>query len=108
MELLEIFSLNIAYQHVLKIKHKFKQKKRDFGSVNLKEGKNTPKFHSKVQSQGGVTQDSPLKLQSKKKTMKTKKDIGKLLGSHPNPLIYVMGSRHSQESIKPILIFVNG
>jgi len=31
-----------------------------------------------------------------------------MLGSHPNPLIYVMGSRHSQESIKPILIFVSG
>ena len=31
-----------------------------------------------------------------------------MLGSHPKPLIYVMGSRHSQESIKPILIFVSG
>eukprot|EP00253_Pinus_taeda_P016753 PITA_16753 len=28
----------------------------------------------------------------------------KVLGSHPNPLIYVMGPRHSEESIKPILI----
>ena len=31
-----------------------------------------------------------------------------MLGSHPNPLVYVMGSRHRQESIKPILIFVSG
>ena len=31
-----------------------------------------------------------------------------MLGSHPNPLIYVMGSCHSQESIKPILIIVSG
>ena len=31
-----------------------------------------------------------------------------LLGSHPNPLIYVMGPRHSQESINPILIIVSG
>jgi hypothetical protein len=35
------------------------------------------------------------------------KGVG-MLGSHPNPLIYVMGPRHSQESIKPILIIVSG
>ena len=31
-----------------------------------------------------------------------------MLGSHPNPLIYVVGSRHNKESIKPILIIVSG
>jgi hypothetical protein len=48
-----------AYRYAVKIEQKFKQKKRDFGSVNLKQGKGAPKPQNKGQSQGGVTQDNP-------------------------------------------------
>jgi len=47
MEFLEISSLNTAYRYAVKIEQKFKQKKRDFGSANPKQGKGTPKPHNK-------------------------------------------------------------
>jgi hypothetical protein len=43
MEFLDISSLGVAYRYVAKIEKKFKQKKRDFGSTNQKQGKGTPK-----------------------------------------------------------------
>ena len=43
MEFLDISSLGTVYQYAPKIEQKFKQKKRDFGSVNQKQGKGAPK-----------------------------------------------------------------
>jgi hypothetical protein len=43
MEFLDISSLGVAYRYAAKIEQKFKQKKRDFGSANQKQGKGTPK-----------------------------------------------------------------
>ena len=39
IEFLDITSLGMAYRYVTKMEQKFKQKKRDFGSANLKTGK---------------------------------------------------------------------
>ena len=43
MEFLDISPLGTAYQYAVKVEQKFKQKKRDFGSVNMKQGKGAPK-----------------------------------------------------------------
>jgi len=46
MEFLEIASLGTAYRYVVKIEHKFKQKRKEFGSANssqYKQGKGGPK-----------------------------------------------------------------
>ena len=43
MEFLDISSLSMAYRYAAKIEQKFKQKKRDFGSVNQKQAKGAPK-----------------------------------------------------------------
>jgi len=59
MEFLDISLLSTTYRYVVKIEKKFKQKKRDFGSANPKQGKGASKPQSKGQSQGGATQDSP-------------------------------------------------
>ncbi|WP_250532478.1 hypothetical protein, partial [Caballeronia sp. ATUFL_F1_KS39] len=40
---LNISSLGTTYRYAFKVEQKFKQKKRDFGSVNLKQGKGAPK-----------------------------------------------------------------
>jgi hypothetical protein len=42
MEFLDISSLG-TYRYAVKIEQKFKQKKRDFGSANPKQGKGAPK-----------------------------------------------------------------
>jgi len=55
---------------------KFKQKKRDFRSVDLK---------NKGQSQGGVTEDNPSKLQENNTTTNSKKDTGKWCEFHKSP-----------------------
>ena len=43
MEFLDISSLGMAYRYAAKIEQKFKQKKWEFGSVNQKKGKVSPK-----------------------------------------------------------------
>ena len=43
MEFLNISSLGTAYRYAAKIEQKFKQKKRDFGSANQKQGKGASK-----------------------------------------------------------------
>ena len=43
MEFLDISSLGTAYQYAAKIEQKFKLKKRDFVSMNQKQGKGAPK-----------------------------------------------------------------
>jgi hypothetical protein len=47
MEFLDISSLGTTYRYTVKIEQKFKQKKRDFGSVNPKQGKGTPQTTEK-------------------------------------------------------------
>eukprot|EP00253_Pinus_taeda_P027416 PITA_27416 len=76
MESMNISSLGTTYRYVVKIEQKFKQKKRDFGSANLK---------TKGQSQGGVTQDNPSKQQEKNNTTKSKKHIGQWCEFHKSP-----------------------
>ena len=43
MEFLDISSLGTTYRYAAKIEQKFKQKKRDFGYVNQKQGEGAPK-----------------------------------------------------------------
>jgi len=82
IEFLNISSLGTAYRYAVKVKQKFRQKKRDFGSVNLKQGKGAPKPQNKGQSQGGTAQDNPPKLQAKNSAAKPKKDTGKWCEFH--------------------------
>jgi hypothetical protein len=77
MEFLDISSLGATYRYAAKIEQKFKQKKQDFGSVNQKQGKGTPKPSNKGPSQGGVAQDNPPNPQENNNTRKPKKDTGK-------------------------------
>eukprot|EP00253_Pinus_taeda_P035157 PITA_35157 len=84
IEFLNIPSLGTAYRYVVKVEQKFKQKKRDFGSANLKQGKGAPKPQNKGQSQGGAAQGNPPKLQAKNNVVKPKKDTGKWCGFHEN------------------------
>ena len=56
MEFIDISSLGMAYRYVSKIEQKFKQKRRDFGSANQKQGKGAPKPQNQGHSQGMVTQ----------------------------------------------------
>lgn len=82
IQFLNISSLGTTYQYAVKIEQKFKQKKRDFGSANLKQGKGAPKTQNKGQSQGGVSQDNLPKLQAKNSAAKMKKDTGKWCEFH--------------------------
>ena len=81
MEFLDISSLGTAYRYAAKIKQKFKQKKRDFGSANKKQGKGAPKPQNKGQSQGMAAQDNLSKPQTKNNTTKPK-DTGKSCEFH--------------------------
>eukprot|EP00253_Pinus_taeda_P030352 PITA_30352 len=65
---MDISLLDTVYQYVVKIEQNFKQKKRDFGSANPKEGKGAPKPLNKGQSQGWVAQANPPKPQEKNNT----------------------------------------
>jgi hypothetical protein len=50
MEFMDIASLGTSYRYTIKIKHKFKQKRREFGYANpsqLKQGKGSPNPHNK-------------------------------------------------------------
>lgn len=73
MEVWDISSLSMTYRYTVKIKQKFKQKKWDFGSVNLKK---------KGQIQGMVIQDNLSKPQEKNSTTKSHKDIGRWCEFH--------------------------
>ena len=77
MEFLNISSLGMTYQYAANIKHKFKQKKREFGFVNQKQGKGAPKPQNKGQSQGMAAQDNFPKTEANNNTAKPKKDMGK-------------------------------
>ena len=82
MEFLNISSLGTTYRYAAKIEHKFKQKKRDFGFVNQKQGKSAPKPQNKGQSQGMVAQDNLPKTQEKNNTTRPKKETGKWCEFH--------------------------
>ena len=72
MEFLEITSFGTAYCYAAKIEQKFKQKKRDFGSANLK---GAPEPKNKGQGQSGVTQNNTT----------NQKDTGKWCEFHNSP-----------------------
>jgi hypothetical protein len=72
MDFMEISSLGVAYQYVVKIEKKFKnQNKREFGSANLQQ----PKFDKDNPNKQYFENQS--KPQEKKGHGKTKKDTGK-------------------------------
>jgi hypothetical protein len=82
IQFLNIPSLGAAYRYAVKVEQKFKQKKRDFGSANPKQGKGAPKPQNKGQSQGGTAQDNQPKLQAKNNAAKPRKDTGKWCEFH--------------------------
>ena len=86
MEFLNISLLGTTYQYAAKIEHKFKQKKRDFGSANQKQGKGAPKPQNKRKSQGLAAQDNLPKTQAKNNTTKPKKDTESGVSSIRAPL----------------------
>ena len=53
IKFLNIPSLGMAYQYVVKVEKKFKQKKRDFGSANPKQGKGAPNHKTKDKAKVG-------------------------------------------------------
>ena len=76
------------YRYVVKIKHKFKQKRQEFGSTNsshLKQGKGIPNPQNKGQRKYGHSQDNQSKLQHNKGNEKLKKDTGKWCEYHKIP-----------------------
>ena len=79
MEFLDISSLGTTYQYAVKIKQKFKHKKQDFGSANLKQVKGASTLKNKGQSQGRVAQDNPPKPQAKNNTVKPEEGHGKVV-----------------------------
>jgi len=85
MEFLDISWLGTTYWYTIKIAQKFKQKNQDFGYVNPKQGKGTPKLQNKGNIQGMVTQDNPLNLKVKTNTTKTKQDTWKWHELHNSP-----------------------
>jgi hypothetical protein len=83
-----ISSLGTAYQYVIKIKQKIKQKIQQFGPRNpsqQKIGRGGPNPQNKVQIKYGQYQDKQSNLQAKKDTGKTNKDIGKWCDFHKSP-----------------------
>lgn len=85
MDFLDISSFDVPYRYAIEIKQKFKQNKRDFGSMNLKEAKGTPKQKKNGQIQGGVNRDNPSKTKLNKSTTKTNKDMGNCYQLHKIP-----------------------
>jgi hypothetical protein len=88
MDFLNIASLGTTYRYTVKIKHKFKQKRREFGSANpsqLKQGKGNPNPYNKGPSRYGLPLDNLSKLQHKKVNKKTKKDTTKWCEYHKSP-----------------------
>ena len=85
MEFLNISSLGTTYRYATKIEQKFKQNKRDFGSVNQKQAKGAPKPQNEGHIQCMETQDNLPKPQEKNNTAKPKKEARKWCEFHKSP-----------------------
>ena len=99
MEFLYISSLGTTYRYVIKIVLKLKQKTQKFGPGNpsqQKPGKGGPIPPRKGQSKYGQYQDNHSKLQAKKDTGKTKKDIQKWCDFHKRPWHNTIDCRSKQ------------
>jgi hypothetical protein len=85
MDFLDILSFGTAYQYVVKIKQKIKQKMQEFGPRNPSQknpGKGGPNPQNKVQRKDRSPQDNQSRPQAKKDTGKTKKDTRKWCDFH--------------------------
>ena len=102
MEFLDISSLGTAYQYATKIEQKFKQKKRDFGSANQKQGKGAPKPQNQGHNQGMATQENLPKTQEKINTAKMKKEAGKWCEFHKRPTHNTSECRAKQSLVTEI------
>jgi hypothetical protein len=79
MEFLDITSLGTTYRYAIKIEHKFKQKRQNFGFANPsqpKQGKGSPNTHNKGPSRYCRPQDNQSNSQHKNGNGNTKKDMG--------------------------------
>ena len=88
MDFLDIASLGMTCRYAIKIEQKFKQKRREFGSVNSsqsKQGKGVPNPHTKGQRKYGHSQEKQPKPKHKKGNQKSKKDMGKWCEYHKIP-----------------------
>jgi hypothetical protein len=68
MEFLDISSLGTTYRYAIKIEQKFKQKKREFGSVNSsqqKQGKGKPQPIEQRTKKGWTTTGQPVQATNK-------------------------------------------
>jgi hypothetical protein len=77
MDFMDITSLGVAYRYVVKIRKKFKKKRREYVSTNssqLKHGKGGPNPQNKGHRKYGHSQDNQSKPQHKKGNEKSKKD----------------------------------
>jgi hypothetical protein len=78
MEFLDISSLGTTYRYAVKIEQKFKQKKRDFGSVNLKQGRCPQTTKTKDKAKVGDP-GQPAEAASKEQHHEDKEGHGKMV-----------------------------